>query len=682
VDPTTSIPIHLTLETVVLAAAGLILAWATLRRNWPAVASALVLVVVQSLHAGQFIEREDDPLLLVLRLAGVIGLALSVLPLDIDRALFGAGLAAVAGGALWDAAAGGSTVDVTLGPHLLRVAGAAALLVWVWLATRPSVRLRVLAAFVSVLAVAVVVAGGAVARVAAVNSRDDQYARLAADAATVRRSVIDMRDALRRRASTLSPFLSIAVANRRVELDPLRFIPGEWATVLDRDGAELASVETQGSSIPYARARLAALDVVRTARSATLASLIEGSGVGLNLVAAAPVFRPGGTTVAADVIGVVLVGRWRTASELRTIAADPEADVAIVDDGRVATTDPKLAVSPVTLPKDAMALRTLDTGKGRWLAAVTALPDGEAQAILASPLAIVVSAARDLVRAFLVAILAAALLAVIAALWLSSRITRPMLDLADDAERLKTDFLASVSHELRTPLTPIRGYADLLRRGRVPAGDQSEYLDEIGQAAQRLERIVALLLDVASIEAGRFRIDVDEIASDELLHDAGKRWQGRSRRHKIQVNASASLPSVMVDREAIARVLDELLDNAIKFSPGGAVELRATEAGDRVEFAVRDEGPGMDAERVEALREAFSQAETGDTRRFGGLGLGLAFAEGVLAAHGARLEIATAPDQGTTCSFTLPAASSVTRMSSARGQASRTPRSRTASRKR
>jgi signal transduction histidine kinase len=138
----------------------------------------------------------------------------------------------------------------------------------------------------------------------------------------------------------------------------------------------------------------------------------------------------------------------------------------------------------------------------------------------------------------------------------------------------------------------------------------------------------------------------------------------------------------MVDREAIARVLDELLDNAIKFSPGGAVELRATEAGDRVEFAVRDEGPGMDAERVEALREAFSQAETGDTRRFGGLGLGLAFAEGVLLAHGARLEIATAPDQGTTCSFTLPAASSVTRMSAARGQATRTPRSRTASRKR
>src|SRR5688500_14979650 len=87
-DPTTSIPIHLTTETVVLAACGLVLAWSVLRRMWIASASALALLVVQSLHAGQFIENEDDPWLLAFRLAGLVGLAVSVLPTDIGRPLF------------------------------------------------------------------------------------------------------------------------------------------------------------------------------------------------------------------------------------------------------------------------------------------------------------------------------------------------------------------------------------------------------------------------------------------------------------------------------------------------------------------------------------------------------------------------------------------------------------------
>jgi signal transduction histidine kinase len=689
-DPTTAIPIHLTTETVVVAAAGLVLAWSVLRGMWVASASALALLVVQCLHAGQFIENEDDPWLLAFRLAGIAGLAITVLPIDIGRALFGAGLAAITAGSLWDAAAGGTAADVTIGPHLLRVAGAAALLVWVWRATRPSVRLRVLAAFVSVLAVAVVVAGGAVARVAAVNSRDDQYARLAADAATVRRNVIDVRDALRRRAVAFSPFLSSPVANRTVELDPLRLIPGEWAAVVDASGAPLASAESQGASMPSAPRDLDTLDVFTVAKKAKPASSLGAAEGGLLAVAAAPIFRPGGTSTAADVIGVVFVGRTRSAADLLTVAADPEADLAVVQDGITASTDPDLRVRSTDAQRGAVALRTLDRGPVRWLAAIAPLPDGDVYVVLASPGTLVISAARELVRAFLIAILAAALLAVVTALWLSSRITRPMLDLADEAERVKVDFLASVSHELRTPLTPIRGYTDLLRRGRVPATDQSGYLDEIGQAAQRLERIVALLLDVASIEAGRFRIDALEVPSADLLRDAETRWRGRSRRHRIQVSVPRDLPAVLADPEVLARVLDELIDNAIKFSPGGTVELSAQPTDDRVEFTVSDEGPGMDAERVAALRGAFTQAESGDTRRFGGLGLGLAFAEGVLHAHGSRLEITTAPGEGTSCSFALPSAGSVTPMSARGGRSAasserkspRAPRARAAPRER
>lgn len=689
-DPTTAIPIHLTTESVVLAAAGLILAWSVLRRMWVASLASLALVVIQSLHAGQFIEAEDDPWLVALRMIGVAGLAISVLRADTARTLFGGGLATVTASAVWDAVAGGTAADVTVGPHLLRVAGAVALLVWVWRATRPSVRLRVLAAFVCVLAVAFVVAGGAVARVAAVNSRDDQYARLAADAATVRRNVIEMRDALRRRAAAFSPFLSSGVVSGRVEIDPLRLLPGEWITVVDADGAPLATIETSGTSMPFQTRELRSLAVFEDAKRTKTSSQTIGSARGLLAVGGAPVYRPGGTTTPADVIGAVLIGRDRTTADLLSVAADPKADLAIAAGRRVvATTDRTLTNALVDVRGDAVSLQTIDTGDARWLAAVGPIPDGSAYVVLASPGSLVVDAARDLVRAFLVAILAAALLAVVAALWLSTRITRPMLDLADEAERVKVDFLASVSHELRTPLTPIRGYTDLLRRGRIPARDAGGYLDEIGQAAARLERIIALLLDVASIEAGRFRVIEQEVGSGDLLRDAQERWHGRSRRHRIEVSAPAELSAVSADAELLGRVLDELIDNAMKFSPGGAVELRAEEVGGSVVFSVRDGGEGMDVERVTALREAFRQADTGDTRRFGGLGLGLAFAEGVLHAHGSRLEIATAPGEGTTCSFTLPATGSVTRMSSSRAGSSAgrverkaRPQTRAASRKR
>ena len=350
----------------------------------------------------------------------------------------------------------------------------------------------------------------------------------------------------------------------------------------------------------------------------------------------------------------------------------PEAALAIVDRRRdELDRTPPLRTRSDRRPADVVALRTLGTGPDRWLAAIAPLPDGGTYVVLASPVSIVVAAARDLVRAFLVAILAAALLAVVAALWLSTRITRPMLDLADEAERVKVDFLASVSHELRTPLTPIRGYTDLLRRGRCPAGDASGYLDEIGQAAQRLERIVALLLDVASIEAGRFRVDSYESSRPSCCatpRPGGRDVRGatgsRSRCRKTSRTCMADPRSARSRAGRAHRQRDQVLAGR-----GGRAP-RATRSGRSRRVRVRDEGPGIDAERVEALREAFTQADTGDTRRFGGLGLGLAFAEGVLRAHGSRLDITTAPGEGTTCSFTLPAAGSVSRMSTARTERS------------
>jgi signal transduction histidine kinase len=655
IDPTAALPIHFTIETLVLSAAGLLLAWASVRRHWPAVAGSLALAVIQGLHAGQFIQQEDDPLLFSVRLAALALLGATIVPVDPRRWVIGGGLLALFAGSLWGGIVGGGPENLAIGPHLVMFAGAAALLWWVWQATRPSVRLRVLAAFVSVLAVAVVVAGGAVARVAAVDARNERYGTLGLEASTIAREVAQTREVLARRAATLSPVVAIGTSRGSPTLERSRVLAGEWVVVLNADGRRLTAIAAEGVEVPHKGADFAPLAVVRRSLEGDVSSSTGVIAEALQVIAAAPIFRPGSEQAKSDVIGTIVVGSTLEATELKDLTGDPIVDVAIVGTSEVATTDERLAsVARDANPPTDVAFDTIgDSGDG-WLASFVRIPDGDTYLVVVASDDIVVEAATDLVRAFLIAILAAALLAVVAALWLSARITRPMLQLADDAERVKTDFLASVSHELRTPLTPIRGYTEILRSRSVPARDRSGYLDEIGQAAQRLERIVALLVDVAAIEAGRFKVMVDEVSAESIVGDTIERWRERSKR--LEPRVARGLPPVRADAAAISRVLDELIDNAVKFGGDTDVELRARLMGNEVEFSVRDAGPGIDAERLAAVRGAFRQAESGDTRRFGGLGLGLTFVEGVLHAHASKLDIKSVTGTGTTCSFVLPAA--------------------------
>ena len=662
IEPTAALPLHFTLETLVLSAAGLFIAWAVVRRRWPAAAAGVVLAVVEGLHAGQFIGREDEPVLVALRLTSIAVIAALVVPTDRRRLLLGGGLGAIAVGTIWGAFVGGGAEALAIAPHLLMFAGGIALVMWVWLETRPSVRLRVLAAFISVLAVAVVVAGGAVARVAAVDARNDRYATLGLEATTMLRNVIAMREDVMRRAATLSSEFAVATSTGSPKIARSIVLADEWIVITDEGGKTLASATAEGADPLASDIRFGSLAVFTRAAGGAVTYATRVDGDVLQIIAAAPIYQPGSSNTPADVIGVILVGQTQDAAGIRDLGADPSIDVAVIDTTGSAGTDDRLTQAARDQPPvGEIELKSIDGPNGAWLATVSPIPGGSARLVVAATDDDVVDAATDLVRAFLVAILAAALLAVVAALWLSSRITRPMLQLADDAERVKSDFLASVSHELRTPLTPIRGYTEILRSRAVPARDASGYLDEIGLAAQRLERVVALLVDVASIEAGRFRVMVEAVSPVDLFNETVERWRERSGR-RIDVRTPRSLPDVMADAAAISRVLDELIDNAIKFAPEGEVEIRARRVGDSVEMSVRDDGPGIDPERLKAVREAFTQEESGDTRRFGGLGLGLTFIEGVLDAHGAKLDITSTPGAGTTCAFALAATGSVGRM--------------------
>jgi signal transduction histidine kinase len=663
-DPTVAIPAHFTLEILGVVAGGLLLAWASFEMRWPAAFGGLAIGTAQALHAGSFVSNDDAAAIIVLRFVGAVLVAAGAYNVVRYREILFSALAVFTAGSLWGALAGGSPSDLS-GGHFLVALGALAMSVWVWLASRPSVRLRVLTSFILVLGLAVIVTGGSVARVAAISTRDQEFDKLKPTAALVREQANTIGTAVATRAAEFSPIIAPQLTSP-VALRALVLHDGEIAMAFDRSG-KLLSGSTAAS---FAEPGLPSRPAFTTAANGAVSPSYALVGDAFDISGLSPVFRPGGERRPSDVIGVLAIVRRLTVQDVRELTRRVEegTEVALIQsDTALSTFGTRLDV-PVS--EDRTVFRSIETGDGEWPAVVTPLAD-EIRVLIAVPSTRVVDATRTLVRSFLIALLASALLAVVVALWLSARITRPMLDLVEEGERLKTDFLASVSHELRTPLTPIRGYTEILRRGRVPARRATGYLDEIGQAAQRLERIVSLLVDVAALDAGRYNVTPQDTSPETLLGDAVKRWDHVARTHPIHVEVDGKLPDVKADPVAIGRVFDELLDNAVKFSPdGGAITLEAARAGDGVRFTVHDNGKGMDAGRLSALGEAFEQLDSGDTRRFGGLGLGLTYVRGVLRQHDSRLVVDSAPDDGTTCSFALPA-SMVTpmRRKQARGSA-------------
>jgi len=236
-----------------------------------------------------------------------------------------------------------------------------------------------------------------------------------------------------------------------------------------------------------------------------------------------------------------------------------------------------------------------------------------------------------------------------------------------EAQRAKSELLSNISHELRTPLVPIKGYAELLLKRRVPAATTKESLEEIVEAADRLEVVVQRLLDVAAQEATPLNLRREPVEVRPLLEEVVERWRARvvDAAHPISRRVARNLPALTGDRRLLGRCLDELVDNAVKFSPaGGPVLVTAALSADgsslpisgpAVEITVRDHGIGIPEDRLDGIFEDFAQGDSSPTRQFGGLGLGLALVRRVVAAHEGELICETTPGEGSTFTMVLPA---------------------------
>jgi two-component system, OmpR family, phosphate regulon sensor histidine kinase PhoR len=233
-----------------------------------------------------------------------------------------------------------------------------------------------------------------------------------------------------------------------------------------------------------------------------------------------------------------------------------------------------------------------------------------------------------------------------------------------EVEKMKSAFLSNISHELRTPLTPIRGYAEILGAKQVPVDQAKKFASGIVESTERLERIVELLVDFSAMEAGRLSPRARLVDVGPMLEALVTEWNGKSAHHEVVADINGRLPKVMGDERLLRRSLEEVLDNAMKFSPaGGRIEVSARDArsedgnGNRaLEVTISDEGIGIPSEEEARIFSDFHQLDASETRTYGGLGLGLAFVRRIVEAHDGRVTVESQPERGTRLTITVPAA--------------------------
>ncbi|MGC9348814.1 MAG: ATP-binding protein [Anaerolineae bacterium] len=227
-----------------------------------------------------------------------------------------------------------------------------------------------------------------------------------------------------------------------------------------------------------------------------------------------------------------------------------------------------------------------------------------------------------------------------------------------EADALKDTFISVVSHELKTPVSIIKGYAETLRRpeARNNPALVEDMLDDVIAESDRLARLVDDLLDASRLQAGGlpFR-DVEEVDLSFLAERVAERYQPQTDRHELILDFPENFPSVQADAQRLEQVLDNLVSNAIKYSPrGGVVKIKGEASPAEVVVSVSDEGVGIPLDEQERIFDRFYRVEGPETRAVSGTGLGLYLTRAIVSAHGGRCWVSSSPGKGSTFYVALP----------------------------
>jgi signal transduction histidine kinase len=229
-----------------------------------------------------------------------------------------------------------------------------------------------------------------------------------------------------------------------------------------------------------------------------------------------------------------------------------------------------------------------------------------------------------------------------------------------ELDRLKGNFVNNISHELRTPLTKIKGFNLLLAAGDLGplTEDQVQAVQTMGRGVAELERLVADLIQFATGARGEMVLRQAPTPVGTILEECVIAASEKASRRVVQVSSTvaAGLPNVVADGERIRWVLNQLIDNAVKFTPhGGSVTVGAAVVGDSVRVWVADTGQGIADEKLPELFEPFHQLDGSTTRRQGGTGLGLALVKMIIEGHRSTIAVESEPGKGSRFSFDLKA---------------------------
>ena len=223
-----------------------------------------------------------------------------------------------------------------------------------------------------------------------------------------------------------------------------------------------------------------------------------------------------------------------------------------------------------------------------------------------------------------------------------------------ESERLRNSLLAALSHDLRTPLTALVGLSESLLRGEPLAEAPRALAQSLHDEAVRMTTLVANLLDMARIESGEVRFNLEWQALEEVVGSALRACGAALRAHTVAVRLAPDLPLVRFDAVLVERVLCNLVENAAKYAPSGSrIEIAAARRGAWIDVSVSDDGPGLRPGSEEAVFEKFTRGERESA--LPGVGLGLAICRAIVEAHGGTIRACASPLGGAGFVFSLPA---------------------------
>lgn len=223
-----------------------------------------------------------------------------------------------------------------------------------------------------------------------------------------------------------------------------------------------------------------------------------------------------------------------------------------------------------------------------------------------------------------------------------------------ESERLRNSLLAALSHDMRTPLTALVGLSESLARAKPPLSSPYQgFAESLHKEMQRMSNLVTNLLDMARIQSGEVRLNLQWQPLEEVVGSALRASETFLGKHEMQTRISGDLPFVHIDAVLIERVLCNLLENATKYTPRGSrIVITAEISGQGMELAVYDNGPGLPVGKEELIFEKFTRGERESATP--GVGLGLAICRAIVEAHAGKIRAGHSPEGGASIIFTLP----------------------------